>query len=377
MRFMRVFGSIVLLVIVVAAAAISALVYFVDPNKLRPVIVEEVMDQTGYQLAIYGRLNWTIYPTLGIHVPRMTLIAPEQTKPFLDLNNLTVAADIRQLIFGKKELLGDVHVSAIEFMNVKMKNARVDLSWQGKKLTLSPISALLYGGKLQGKATGVNLDRIPQWQWDLTASDIQIKPLLNDVNGSEARLSLSGLGHLNFNAKTQGLHKNEILSQMEGKGQLSIKNGEIDGMDIGYLIRSAEALINREPLNLPEKSDHTPFAELNSNISIGNGVAETKNFTFSSPVFTADAQGSLNLLHQGVNFAVQVKPVLGSKKFDWAIPILVTGSVLSPDVRLDTNEIQSYLAKHELQKVKEKVRDEIKQHVPGEAGKVLNNLLGG
>ena len=92
-------------------------------------------------------------------------------------------------------------------------------------------------------------------------------------------------------------------------------------------------------------------------------------------MFGAKGQGTVNLLNQDVNLHVQIS-TQQTVQTQWEIPVLITGTLNQPNVRLDTIAIQNILAKQELEKVKNKAREEIKKHIPGKAGEFLQNLLG-
>ena len=59
----------------------------------------------------------------------------------------------------------------------------------------------------------------------------------------------------------------------------------------------------------------------------------------------------------------------------WTIPVLVTGSIANPNVRLDMTEIQKVIASQEIVKVKAKVSNQIQKHIKGKAGEFLQKLI--
>jgi uncharacterized protein involved in outer membrane biogenesis len=374
-RFFRIIFSIIALVVVVAVVALGSLIYFIDPNKMRPVIVEEVMNRTGYQLAIYGKLNWRLFPVVGINVERMTLTAPDQLEPFMDLRNITIASKLSQLIHGNKNIEGDVRIADVQLLNIHASNASVKLGWQQNVLSLSPIKALLYGGTLTGMASGSNLNQQPHWDWDVKLDGVQLQQLLIDANKGRTKLNVSGKAHVEMLAGTSGSNQEQMLNELNGEVKFNAVNGSVSSIDINYLIRSAEALINKQPIAPPpEGAVETRFDDLSGNVTIRKGNAITNDVVLKAPAFVTKAKGSLNLSRQLLNISLQVDPSQSTIK--WEIPVLITGSLSSPDVRVDMSQMQRFLAQTQLDKVKDRVRDEISKRVPGKAGEALQNLLG-
>lgn len=375
-KFLRITFSIVALIAVVAIVGIGSLLYFIDPNKMRPVIVEEVMNRTGYQLAIYGKLNWRLFPVIGINVERMTLTAPDQVEPFMDLRNIIIASEFSQLIHGNKNIEGDVRIGDVRLVNIHAKNAHVKLAWQSNVLALTPIKAFLYGGTLEGTAHGSNLNQVPRWNWNVKLEGVQLQQLLSDANRGRTKINVTGKGQVDMNASTSGTSREQMFSQLNGDIKFDVTDGTVSAMDLNYLIKSAEALVSKQPINQPPQGNlETKFDSLSGTVKITNGIAASNDVTLKAPAFITTGKGSLNLLQQVLNFSLRVNPANDSK-LKWEIPVMITGNLSTPDVRLDMNELQRYLAEQQVDKVKERVHDEITKRIPGKAGEALQNLLG-
>lgn len=375
-RFLNITFSIIALVILVAIIAIGSLAYFIDPNKMRPVLVEEVMNRTGYQLAIYGKLNWRLFPTVGINVQRMTLAGPNQLEPFIDLRNVTVASDLAQLLHGSKELQGDVRIADMKFMDMHIENTHIKLDWSKDVLTISPIKAYMYGGTLSGVAHGSQLNEVPKWNWDVKLDGVQMQPLLQDLNHNEARLNIRGKGHVEMTGSTKGMAREQLITNLDGAANFKVDDGSVQGLDVNYLIETADALINKRDIKAPAESvQDTKFDSFSGTLTVKNGVASTNNILLTAPAFTTKGEGTLNLLYQAINFALQVKLDKNSHS-KLEVPILVTGNLKSPNIRIDLNEVQRSVTQAQINRVKEKVSNEITKRVPGKAGEALQNLLG-
>jgi|GEM_PF-1940318 AsmA protein len=375
MKTLKIIFYILCLIILIAVLAFGSLAIFVDPNKLKPMLVEEVRKQTGYKLVIDGKLSWSFYPRVAVKIDRMTLTPPNQTVPFIDAQDVRIGADVAQLIHSNEKLQGNVSISNVKLTNIHAENVSADLHWQNNALIIEPIKASFYGGTLVGTATGSNFSAVQHWKWNIQANGIQIKPLLDDANDGNSKIKIAGVGQMNMQAESSGKTREQVLNSLNGTLTFSIRDGVVEGIDLNYLFQSADALINKQPMPSPTNINETVFQSLQGTAAIKNGVAETNDMLLTSSAFTTKAQGSVELLSQSINLRLQLNPQQKAKT-QWEIPVLITGRLNHPDIRLDTEEIQKFLAAQEIEKLKAKAVEQIQKRIPGKAGEFLQNLLG-
>lgn len=378
MRFFKILFSILILFILICVLAIGCLIYFFDPNPMKPFIIDEVKKVTGYQLQIDGKLSWTFYPRLAIKAEHMLLTAPHQSMPLVDAYDIRMGTDVVALLHSREQLLGNVFISSIKTMGIKAEKISTNVHWQNNVLTLSSLEATLYEGKLEGLVIGENLSSIPHWKWNFQVKDIQVKPLLIDANGSDSKIKINGIGEFKVQAEAQGKTREQILRGLNGTSIFSLKKGWLEGIDINYFIKAAEALLNKdkESIDLPVDSKQTAFDSLTGSAYIKNGVVYTEDTSLIAPSFTTKAEGNVVLISSALDLELEVKPVLENSKKQWIIPILITGDLRHPDVRLNMMQIQKLLAGMQIEKIKEEAVKQIKKHVHGKTGELLQRLLG-
>lgn len=375
MKLLKISFSILALLILVGVLAVGCLLYFIDPNKLKPVIIEEVKNETGYQLAIEGKLSWAFYPRVAVKMDRMLLTAPNKTTPFIDATDVRIATDLAALFKSREKLQGNIRISTMRWVNVHAENISAHLHWKNNVLTLTPITATLYQGKLEGMTMGSDLMNEPQWQWDMQCNGVDIKSLLQDVNGVDSEIKISGIGNVKIQAKTHGKSREKMLNELNGIAQFSLSKGIVDGVDINYFLKTADALLSKEEANLPENNHQTEFDSLTGSVDIKNGVGITKDLLLKSSSFQTKGEGSIVLNSSDLDLELQVKPLLENANIHWGIPILITGDLKHPDVRLNHMEIQKMLAGLEIDKVKQEATKQIQKHIHGKAGDFLQRLL--
>ncbi len=376
MKIVRILLSIVLLFLVVAALALGALYYFVDPDKLKPLITTEVKKQTGYVLSMDDKLSWAIYPRIAIYVPKMTLTAPGETKAFANLQGASAAVDVAQLLRGNGRLLGNISIANLELMGLHFSNVKTILRWQENRLSLNPVKASFYQGSLSGGAGAnfANQSDVPNWSWNVTLNHVQFKPLMADLN-PDSKLVISGVSDLRMRATARGKSRSQIIVSLNGDAVFDLNDGAIDGIDLNYLVRSADALINKQALPEPPEVFKTDFSSLRGTVVIANGIATISSAQLTSPAFVTKGQGEIDLMSSAVDMKLTIVPQV-SAKTQWNVPVIVDGTLSHPRVGLDSGQIAKYAIKQQIDNVKDKARDAIKKHVSGEAGEYLQKLLG-
>lgn len=372
MKWLRSLLLVILLLFVVGVLVIAALMWFVDPNKLKPALVEEVKKRTGYTLNMAGQLAWSIYPTLGVRIDHATLVAPGQTAAFADLKDVTIATSPSQWLMGHETLKGDIHIAALQFMNMKAERVYVGLDWQDNVLTLQPISAALYDGHMTGTFHGRNFETVPQWDGNIQLDKVQIKPLLQDLHGV-GKLTLSGALQLSMQMQLQGATKDALLRSMSGDGEFSIDHSALEGIDINYWVQAAQALL-RQQANTAVQTNQTVFDHMAGTLFMKNGVLTTNNFLLTSSVFAVKAIGDIDLPNATLDYQLDVMP-MNMDKLRFGVPLLVSGSIYDPSIKLDDMKLKMIIANDQFDKVKTKVKEQVKK-LPEKADKLLKKLLG-
>lgn len=374
MRWLKLLLSIFSLFIVVIIFALGVFLFSADAEKFKSVLIAEVQNKTGYQLVIDGRMSWSLFPHLAVNVDRMIVKVPDSSVYFLDARQVKVAADWLSWIRFRQKLQGKVTASRMRLMKMNIGEVRADLHWQEGVLKIDPIKAQFYQGTLEGEVKGQNFFVMPHWSWNLRLDQIDVQALLRDVNDGDTKINIAGLGDLRIQAETYGKNRIEMMNQLNGIGDFNVAKGVLEGIDLNYYIKSAEAIIRNHSDQQIINEHRTAFNKLNGSFMMNHGQVETNNMLLTSQLFSVKAKGQVELLSRLLDVQMQVKPEQNDR-IKWYVPILLTGTLSHPEVRLDTMEIQQLLTGQQIEKVKQKALDQIKKHVPGKTGEFLKQLL--
>lgn len=374
---MKIVFSVIGLMIVVGVFAITCLLFFVDADKLKPVLIAEVKSKTGYDLTIDGKLTWSVYPHIAIKVHHLQLRLPLQSQVLVDASDVYLAVDMMKLWQAQSQhaFQSKIAVSHFRLVNLKLENVSANINVIQNKLTLNAITASLYGGTLQGTVS-VSLFEEPEWEWDVEANRIQLKPLLEDANGIDSKIKIDGIALFKMQAKTRGNNREKLFSQLNGNTVFTLNNGVLQGIDLNYFLQLADAILHKQPTDTLVNTKQTMFTGLSGTASVKNGIVNTNDLSLITPTFTTTAQGQIELLSRQLHFNLAIKPTLQNTKMKWDIPVLLTGDFNQPEIQLDVMGIQKIVASIEIDNLKEKAAEQIQKHIPGKTGKLLQKLLG-
>jgi AsmA protein len=319
-----------------------------------------------------------------------------QTKPF-DLKKFLQATgqDIPDLDFNASSaelaalsLQGKVSLDELQLAKLSGSKLIMHVTLKNSVLELQPITATFYQGSLQGSAKVDLTPKVPQMSLDAKLADVQIQPLLQDLGHQHDKIQIKGAGNINVQLTASGIDANAIVRNLNGKFDFSFKNGQLSGMNLGYLIDSAYALVRRQapPAN---GENVTNFGVLSGTGVIQNGVITNKDLTLDSPRLVSKGEGTINLVAQTIDYNLKTTTKeVGSNHNDTdalnlyslAIPVNITGSLDDPSIRVNAQAILQEVAEQQMHKVQNKIgskiSDQLKGKIPGNAGDLLQNLLG-
>jgi AsmA protein len=160
---------------------------------------------------------------------------------------------------------------------------------------------------------------------------------------------------VNVKATARGGGFNAFMQTLNGHFDANLADGALEGVDVGYEIGLAQALIKHTAGPARSNPARTKFDACKVSAEITNGIAKTSDLTISSAALRVTGQGSTNLVNKGIDFQM-VASVLASPGASVAdIPLKITGTYVDPRVRPDTEA----LAKGEL---KQRLRDVLKKN---------------
>ena len=249
---------------------------------------------------------------------------------------------------------GTLTLASVHFAPLDLTQVKVTLAAQDGVLHLAPLEAQIGGGRYAGDVTLDRRGRVPALSLDEHLTGIDVAQLARSA-GKDVRLS--GRGNVNLKAAGRGATTEALLASLDGHFDAYVTQGALDGVDLGYELARAEAMLRRQDAPAAPNTHRTAFDVLKVSAAIANGVAQTKDLTLSSAVLKVTGQGSVALPTQALDLALLVDTLRTAGNVPVQIPVRVGGTAQNPSVRPDVDA----LLKGQLrQKVQDVIQDKLK-----------------
>lgn len=264
----------------------------------------------------------------------------------LDLNRYLAEPSGNQvgLFYGQRKfdfdwlnalnLNGDLRIAELTAGRFAVQQIGAKLSMRPDKLLLEDVTALIYGGNLNGR-----LELIPGEQPKLamfeTLSGMRIRPLLRDLFDIDR---LDGKGRLEAGLTAEGQTFTQLRKSLSGVVRVGLTEGALMGVDM------VEA-IKRLPTELARLTDdpskRTDFQSLSAQFTLNNGVARNHDLRLNSSLFSLQGHGKVDLVGNIVDYAMRVQPniLLFTNTKEMNVPLKITGALNAPTYALDFNAL--------------------------------------
>lgn len=270
---------------------------------------------------------------------------------------------------GLWKVSGDIAIGQISAGQLAANNVKTHLTVSNNIINFNPLKASIYGGLLTAQAT-INMQKqLPQISVNADLANGQLG-LLTKSN------SVGGNLNLHANVNTSGSGKNAILRNLNGNGNLTIVSGTLKGVDINFIINTADALLHK--LVVPKNNTgSTTFSKLSASFSIKNGVLSNNDLLIQAPSSQVDGQGTIDLPSEKLNYRLRAAKVLNGKVQPIFIPIVVTGTFGNLSYLPDFKYVLTNYLLDATKQVGQNVIQNIQSGVPigKNIGKTLGNTL--
>lgn len=272
---------------------------------------------------------------------------------------------------------GEAKIGWLKLANVKTQNVNIGLKAADGIATVSPFSANLYQGSMDGLLK-VDARSTPSISFKQDMKNIAIGPLLVDAINNDM---LDGKGTLNVDVTTSGNSVNALKKALTGKAAINLADGAIKGIDIPGTIRDIKSKANvfKDKSSIgADQSKKTDFSELTATFDIKNGVAHNEDLAMKAPILRlgkGDSRGDIDIGNETINYLAKptiVKSLKGQGGADLdalaglSIPVKITGTFSAPKYGMDFAAIGVALAKSNLL-----------DKVGGDKGTAVKELIGG
>lgn len=237
----------------------------------------------------------------------------------------------------------DLAMGWVRVAGVRMTDVRARALVKGGVLTVDPLSAGLYDGRVNGRLAVDGSGPVPRVTLDQRLESVKLGPLVTDL----AEVSrIQGTANLSLNATGTGATSTELLQALAGQMNFNVQDGVLTGINLVHALQSANALLKGNAV--PEKTgDDTRFQSFGGSARFQGGRMVNDDLKVSASALQVTGQGSVGLVQHEVDYQLRAsvprgEAATGAGLADLAgstIPVRITGSLSSMSVRPDLSGV--------------------------------------
>jgi AsmA protein len=269
-------------------------------------------------------------------------------------------------------LEGSLKVGSLKVSNIKVAQLRVDVKAHNGQMNIAPMSAKLYQGSIDGKAS-VNAST-----YDFAISEklngIDIAPLMKDA----ADLELAeGRGNVVLDLTTKGNTVSALKKALNGKASVDLANGAIKGINLNKLVQGLQNLSKDTKVETVgvDKNEKTDFSEFKASFKIRNGVAHNDDLSVKTTVLRIAGNGDVDIGHDNLNYNAKVIFAKTETGKTATLPVGVSGAFDDLKIKVDYTALLKDVAKQKLDDKKDQLKEDARNKARDELKKGLKGLF--
>jgi AsmA protein len=248
---------------------------------------------------------------------------------------------------------GTLTVGTLLYDQLVLSNVRSNVKLNRGLITLSPLTAQLYGGQETG---AISLDARQ------TPMAVQVQTKLANVDANKLvssttslKQTIYGLLAANTNMGFAAASSSEMARSLNGTFNLDLTKGRIVGIDLLHELGNVGKFLSGTPAS---SQPVTNLLKLTGTFNVRNGLAETNNLQAQIEGGSLGAAGAVNLVNNALNLHLTavlskwfsnkvggtsvggfMNTALANQQGELVIPVLVTGTFQRPIVAPDVQKI--------------------------------------
>lgn len=277
---------------------------------------------------------------------------------------------------------GRVAIGQLQAQGLKVSALDARIAAANGRLDISPMTARLYGGSLDG-ALGVNA-RGNVFTVRQKLAGIDIRALMKDAIDKEP---LEGRGSLSLDVNTRGANVDALKRALAGQAALELRDGAVRGVNVGKMLRDAKAVLKSGQAGSTTASaaEKTDFSELTASFRIAGGVARNDDLAMKSPLLRLGGAGDIDIGNSRIDYLAKVSVVdtaQGQEGKDLAelrgitIPIRLRGPFDKLSYSLEVGDLLKDAAKAKVEEKKQELKQKANEKLQEKLGGKLQGLFG-
>ena len=269
-------------------------------------------------------------------------------------------------------LEGSLRIGSLKAANVKVAQLRVDVKAHNGQVNIAPLSAKMYQGSVDGRAS------LNAATYDFTVNEkltgIEIAPLMKDAAELEV---VEGKGNVVLDLTTQGNTVSALKKALNGKASVDLANGAIKGINLNKLVQGLQNLSKDTKIETVgvNKNEKTDFSEFKASFKIKNGVAHNDDLSVKTTVLRIAGNGDIDIGHDNLNYNAKVIFAKTDTGKTATLPVGVSGAFDDLKIKVDYTALLKDVAKQKLDEKKDQLKDDARNKARDELKKGLKGLF--
>lgn len=208
-----------------------------------------------------------------------------------------------------KKIDADIELKSEGFVINKtdIGGANVKLSINDNKFSLEHSKTAAFNGKVASK---IDIDvngKSPKFIFDVEAKGLNANEVIKKFSEFD---KIDGKMNINLSVKSLGSSKEKIISELNGNGSVSFKNGTLKGLDILDIVKK----ISVKDENVAVGSGKTDFIEMGGDFTVNRGVISSDPFKLKNSALKVSAKGTIDLPRKKLDCYLTPTVIIASVK---------------------------------------------------------------
>lgn len=266
----------------------------------------------------------------------------------------------------KLNLEGSLRIGSLKIANVKSSKLRIDVKANKGQINVSPLSANLYQGSMNGSVAVNAAQATPTFAVKQNLSGVQLGPLIKDAAEFDM---VEGKGNVTVNLTTQGNTVSALKKSLNGNVALNMADGAIKGINLTKLVRGVQNLGQSGGLQTlkPVAEDKTDFNELKASFKVNNGVAHNDDLLVKSQSLRVTGNGDVDIGNSSINYMAKatVAESVDAKGGSMTVPVQLNGPFADLKFKVDYGAVVADIAKQKIDAKKEELKEQLQEKLKG------------
>ena len=194
-------------------------------------------------------------------------------------------------------------VGGLKYHDLNCGKSILSIELKDGRLVADLPDLALYSGTGKAHLTVDGSVATPTIALTTNLANIEVWPLLKDAITLE---SIRGTANADFTLATTGMSQRGLISGLNGKGNVLVKNGSVSGLDLGAMISNIGSAFSDAG---SDKEQQTGFSDATATFTMTDGVLRNNDLSMEAPLFRANGKGNIDLPKRTINYRIEPKLV--------------------------------------------------------------------